>query len=153
MKTPAILAFLVLIGSASRADAVELTGIAGYARAGFDSTDSSGAGFGLSGRWEAGPAMIETGVLRAQLSRSGDSFWMLPFLLRMPVDPPFFTAGLGPDLAWGSSSGVPAHPGLVIAFDACQDVGGNFGVVLDLRQRIAQMPLTLASIGLRFRLD
>jgi len=144
----ALLPALVVAGAASHA--AEVVALSGIDVPFFSSKPSTfvrtGNGVFAAAllRFEAGSGNFETGILRAGASvtrqtgafetRSDGSFWIAPFLYRIPLNAPFFHAAIGADYAFGAGS-LKSHPGLQAALQASQDLGDDFGVVIDLRYR------------------
>ncbi len=164
MKTFALL-FAFSLWFIPNSFSFEMLGLIGYSGSLFSSQPSNyvraggAVAYGFMGRLNLGSGQLESGFLYTQASITnrqlfGDvktlgSYWIIPFLYRLPVLPPFVTLALGPDFAIlgtnsitvdgnvvnASSSGFKSHFGLQLSAQAIQDVGENLSVVLDTRYR------------------
>jgi hypothetical protein len=148
--TVALTVALALVGAAGSAEAAEVVALSGIGVPFYSNKSPTftrtGGGIFLATmlRMESGAGGFETGILRAGLSamrnegatetRSDGSYWIVPVLYRLPLHPPFFHLAIGADYAFGDST-FKSHPGLEAALQAQQDLGNDYGVVLDIRFR------------------
>jgi hypothetical protein len=95
------------------------------------SPSGNGLGGMLLGHFELGPGTLETGLIY-----SNTPYWTIPLLYRVMILPPFVTLAFGPDYAISGTSSYKSNLGLEAGAQAIQELGNDFGAVLDLRYRL-----------------